>query len=137
MATTQHDMEEFLSAIVQGKTSVWTVQFYNSMIELKFVGEEDVQASVDLKEFPCHVRKDFIHKLRLANISSLAIASISITDEDYERFVEGESGKLPAWHATLTEDIAEIMKALQSTPTASDQMSLVKANHKTARPSAT
>ena len=49
MATRQHEMEEFLSAIVQGKTSVWTVEFWDSTIELRFVGEEDVQAGVDLK----------------------------------------------------------------------------------------
>jgi hypothetical protein len=118
MATTQHEMEEFLSAIVQGKTSVWTVTFFDSMIRL-ILG--DVRASVDLNEYPCHVRKEFIQKLRLADISSLAIKKI-IVEEDvaFERSLDDNLAKLPNEHTTITEDIAEIIKTLQSTPTAEE-----------------
>ena len=120
MATTQHKMEEFLSAIVQGKTFVWTVKFDNSTILLTSVDENNVQASVDLEEYPCHVRKDFIHKLRLADISSLAIVFISVVDEEFERLLEVDSARPPHGHPTLIEDIAEIIKTLQSTPTAEE-----------------
>ena len=117
MATRQQEMEEFLSAIVQGKTFVWTAKFWGSTIDLRLVGEEDVKARVDLEKYPCHVRKDFIKKLRLANISTLAMESITVYDYTFQRNLRGNSAKLPDGHATLTEDIAEIIKALQSTPT--------------------
>ena len=114
MATGQHKMEEFLSTIVQGKTSVWAVEFLDSRVVLK--NEVNVQAIVDLEEYPWDVRKDFIHKLRLANISSLAIKHITVVDKAYHNFMGGLA-KLPDGHATLTEDIAEIIKTLQWTPT--------------------
>ena len=117
MATTQRKMEEFLSAIVQGRTSVWTVDFSDSMIQL-ILG--DVRASVDLNEYPCQVRKEFIQKLRLADISSLAIKDIFVKDADFQRSLEGNLAKLPNEHTTITEDIAEIIKTLQSTPTAEE-----------------
>jgi len=120
MATTQHKMEEFLSAIVQGKTSVWTVHFLNSTIRLRLVDETNARASVDLDEYPCHVRKEFIQKLRLADISSLAIENILVDDLDFQRSLEGNLAKLPNEHTTITEDIAEIIKAFQSTPTAEE-----------------
>ena len=135
MATRQHKMEEFLSAIVQGKTSVWSVLFTNSLIVLD--NGRNVNAQVDLKEYPCHVRKDFIHKLRLANISSLAIQLIFIVDEDYGRSLGRESAKLPDGHATLSEDIAEFIKALQWTNTAEELNVVGDDESQTARPSAT
>jgi hypothetical protein len=74
----------------------------------------------DLKEYPDDIRKDFIQKLRLADISSLAIEMIIVEDEDFSRTLEGELAKLPNGHATLTKDIAKIIKALHSTPTAEE-----------------
>jgi hypothetical protein len=120
MATTQREMEEFLSAIVQGKTSVWTVDFSNSMIRLRLGDEENVRAFVDLNEYPCHVRKEFIQKLRLADISSLAIENILVIDLAFEKSLEDNLAKLPNEHTTISEDIAEIIKAFQSTPTAEE-----------------
>jgi len=121
MATTQRDMEVFLSAIVEGKTSLWNVDFVDSRIQLESVDGINVRASVDLNEYPCHVRKEFIQKLRLADISSLAIKKI-IVEEDvaFERSLDDNLAKLPNEHTTITEDIAEIIKTLQSTPTAEE-----------------
>ena len=73
MATQQRKMEEFLLAIVQGKTYVWTVKFFDSKISLRLGNMKCTKARVDLKEYLCDIRKKFIQKLRLADISSLAI----------------------------------------------------------------
>ena len=107
-------MEEFLSTIVRGKTSAWTIAFLDSTIELRLNG---VEARVDLKKYPCDVRKDFIRKLRSADISSLAIKSIIVRDDYFKEFWWRNSYELSDGHAALTEDIVEIIKALQSTPT--------------------
>ena len=120
MATMQHQMKEFLATIVQGKTSSWIVKIDNSMIHVTSDDERDVEASVDLEEYLCDVRKDFIHKLRLANVSALAIEYISVADEDFESFLEGDLAKLPDGHAPLSEDIAEIIKTLHPTPVAEE-----------------
>ena len=111
-------MEEFLSAIVQGKTSVWTVELSFSMIRLKSV-DGLMRASVEFTEYPCHVRKEFIQKLRLANISSFAIKNIFVDDLAFQRSLQG-TVKLSNELTTITEDIVEIIKALQSTPTAEE-----------------
>ena len=111
-------MEKFLSAILQGKTSVWSVTFWDSRIVLDSRGTSG--AEVDLIHYPRDIRKDFIQKLRSANISSLAIKRITVVDEVYELFLEEGSATLPDAHASLTEDIADIIKALQSTPTAEE-----------------
>ena len=120
MATPQHDMEAFLSTIDGGKTSVWTAYFSSSTITLTSGREEHVRARVDLQKYPCDVRKDFIQKLRLAGISSLAIADIAVGDGYLKSFLSGAPVDLPNDDVVLAEDIAEIIKALQSTPTAEE-----------------
>jgi hypothetical protein len=80
-------------------------------------GETYIGATVDLKKYPDDIRKDFIQKLRLADISSLAIQTITVLDPDFESYLNGDFVELFDGRATLIEDIAEIIKALQSTPT--------------------
>ena len=50
----------------------------------------------------------------------MAIKCITVWDDDYKNILRGNSAKLPDRHATLTKDIAKIIMALQSTPTAKE-----------------
>ena len=122
----QHKMEKFLSEVVQGKTSVWTAKFSCSTIDLTLFGKECLEVRVDLGKYPWDVRKDSIQQLRLADISSLAMKCITVEDYNFESsFWWEDSAELLDAHSTLTEDIAEIIKALQSTPTTEESSNVI------------